>query len=369
MKLFEFFKKNKLSNLEWEQLKKYPEKISIVNFNKKWKGKEIWHCDIFTKWILFSYNIITFCCEGRPIKSLKPYNEEPISLSKYMQKLDEVLEDMQKDNNPCIGCRNLVKKIFPKYKLSEQIELFTIAHYTKCHINCAYCFLEHKNTDMQYNAEEAIQYFRYRDMVIPHAHVAWGGGEPTVSKYFEDNIKNISSFGYNQFINTTGIIFSENIMNGLENGNIEVRISVDSGTPETFKKIKGVDKFDIVWNNIKKYCKFPDRVQVKYILFEWNANENDIIGFVKKCKWAGVKNVILAPEMNAEHSFPKPPTKWNMNDKKVTDMAALLEYFMYKNNIILNQTDGLVFTKQHNIDIKKEFDRLSSNNIGENYEF
>lgn len=355
------YKKNISSETE---LKKFPEKIYIQEFNKKWAGKEAWFCDWFTKWIVFSYEDVTFCCEGREISSLKPPNIEPITLKNYLERLDMVLNDMQLENNPCIGCKQLVKKIIPEYKLYGQIESFSISHYTKCHIRCAYCFIPLKNLgykdDMKYNAVETINFFRNMNMVSDNAAIGWGGGEPTISKYFDKNIEAIKKMGYKQFINTTAVLFSETIMKGLQEGNISIQISVDSGSPQTYKKVKGVDKYEIVWTNIKKYCQFSNMVRVKYILFEWNANKIDINGFIEKCVWAGVKNVTVSPEMTAENCFPSNPTNWNMNNKKVTDMAALIKYLCKKNGLNLEPYIGVYWTKQHLEDIDIEFKRLNN---------
>lgn len=370
MKLFDIFKKNKLSYLESEQLKKYPEKIEIVNFNKKWAGKEAYYCDWFDKWIVLSYEDITFCCEGRPIKSLKPYNEEPISLSKYMQKLDEVLEDMQKDNNPCTGCKQLIKKRIPKYKLSKQIKSFSISHYTKCHLRCAYCFIPYKNldfkNDMEYDAMDIINYLDNMDMLSDNFEIGWGGGEPTISKYFDKNISEMLEKGYNIFINTTAVKFSDSIYNGMKQKKLSIQVSVDSGTSETYKKVKGVDHFDNVWNNIKKYADFPDNIRIKYILFDWNSNEKDISGFIDKCLWAGIKNITVSPEMTAENSYPIPAKNWKMNDKNVTNMAALIKYLAIKNSINIEPYIGVDWTEKHLKDIDEEFKILS--NRGKNNE-
>jgi hypothetical protein len=60
-------------------------------------------------------------------------------------------------------------------------------------------------------------------------------------------------------------------------------VSLDAGTRETFAKIKGLDLFDKVCDNLVRYSsKGP--VRLKYIILPGlNDNEADIDGFVALC--------------------------------------------------------------------------------------
>ena len=93
--------------------------------------------------------------------------------------------------------------------------------------------------------------------------------------------------------------------------------------------------FDIFKKNKLSYLeseqlkKYPEKIE--------------IVNFNKKLRI--IKNITLSIEMNAGHLFIKLLSKWNMNDKKITNIAALLEYSYIKNNSILNQTNGLILYK------------------------
>ena len=68
-------------------------------------------------------------------------------------------------------------------------------------------------------------------------------------------------------------------------------MSLDSGTRKTFAQIKGVDCFDKVKNNIRKYSK-NGRVVLKYIILP-NVNDNidDIKGFLSFAKEIGTDSI------------------------------------------------------------------------------
>ena len=65
-----------------------------------------------------------------------------------------------------------------------------------------------------------------------------------------------------------------------ENDNFSVQISVDSGTAETYCKVKGQNGFSIVWNTIRNYCRSGKRVFVKYIMFSYNSSHKEIDAFI-----------------------------------------------------------------------------------------
>jgi molybdenum cofactor biosynthesis enzyme MoaA len=72
-----------------------------------------------------------------------------------------------------------------------------------------------------------------------------------------------------------------------------IMISVDAGTRETFKRIKGIDAFDKVWENIKKYYDFGSRMLLKYIFVDENSNDTDVERFIKNVVNIGVSNIAI----------------------------------------------------------------------------
>ena len=54
-----------------------------------------------------------------------------------------------------------------------------------------------------------------------------------------------------------------------------MNVSLDSGSAEVYKRVKGVDGFDIVIDNLRKYDQVANKnIDLKYIIFDLN---NDII--------------------------------------------------------------------------------------------
>ena len=85
--------------------------------------------------------------------------------------------------------------------------------------------------------------------------------------------------------------FDEDIAQELhENPASFLNVSLDSGTAKTWYKVKGVNNFDHVIENLKKYSQsahHPEQVSLKYIILPGiNDSEEDFRAFVDfKKKW------------------------------------------------------------------------------------
>ena len=72
---------------------------------------------------------------------------------------------------------------------------------------------------------------------------------------------------------------------------VDINISIDAGTRETYKKIKTVDKFNELIENLKKYAKLPLLLRLKYILVRGiNDTKEEIENYINLMKEIGIKN-------------------------------------------------------------------------------
>ena len=84
---------------------------------------------------------------------------------------------------------------------------------------------------------------------------------------------------------TNSVRYSNAVEKFLKKGLIKIVTSIDSGTPETFKKIRGRPRFFNVFKNLKTYASIdPSRITVKYIFTDGNNNIDELQNFVKNCK-------------------------------------------------------------------------------------
>ena len=89
-------------------------------------------------------------------------------------------------------------------------------------------------------------------------------------------IRILHTNGRNVEILTSGIKYCKSIEDAFVNDKLKMVVSIDSGTKETYLKIKGVDCFDKVIENLRKYVLASDfakeNITLKYIIVD---KEND----------------------------------------------------------------------------------------------
>ena len=133
-------------------------------------------------------------------------------------------------------------------------------------------------------------------------HITIAGGEPSVAPEFDDLMKlfidnELSSIR----VLTNATKYSEVVEKGIEQGRVNIVVSVDSGTRETFIKVKRYDFYDKVWENVKKYASVQpqaDRVKTKFILIpDVNDTKDEIDAWISKSIDCGVKHLAFDVEM------------------------------------------------------------------------
>ncbi len=309
-------------------------KYKINKFNEKWAGKELLFCPRIYEDISFMSMAVLKCCHcsrmpySPPVVS--PFIFKNFNFDEYLTHLDRIMKSNQTVNAVCRGCKFLIKQVVPSLPYEKQITFFTINHFSKCNSNCIYCAIGRKTEDIKYRLLPIIKQMIKQKTINDNCLINWGGGEPLLCSEFEQIAKFFHKNKIRQAINSSGIEFSNVILDGLKDGSMSIQISPDAGTEETYKKIKRQDNFYRVWENIKKYAQYPDMLFVKYIFFSMSANENDVRQFIEKCKKAGVKHIVIDCESNSANN-PRSPFG-NITDE-IINLAILMKKLAIENNI------------------------------------
>ena len=91
---------------------------------------------------------------------------------------------------------------------------------------------------------------------------------------------------------TNATRFSDVIDYALGEKNAQIITSIDAGSSETFRVVRGANFYEKVFSNIQKYAKSnPNRVTIKYIIDGDNLSDNELTGFAGKVKSEGLENV------------------------------------------------------------------------------
>lgn len=136
-------------------------------------------------------------------------------------------------------------------------------------------------------------------------------------------------------MHTNAIRFSPAIGEVLRAGRGAINISLDSGTPETYRRVKGVDAFDKVVSSLRQYCDAASdtgQIHLKYIIFEANNAIAEIESFLSLCSSLHIKNIQLSfdfRELNADALSRKSLLAAAFLQRRAKDMGLVcLPFFL-----------------------------------------
>jgi tetratricopeptide (TPR) repeat protein len=275
---------------------------------------------------------LAFCCvshtRGKDSAVAGAFHGGPVPIDFVLARRHQLIQENQTGaDNSCGGCPELERRSWPA---SPWIfRTLVIGNHTVCNQKCGYCALAIANFEMSaysYMAEPAIDSLMANGWLPPDAYVVWGGGEPTLSREFSRIMAKLSatSYRFNILSNVTRVM--PVLVDALRQGRCDLVTSVDSGTPETFYRIKymsdgpvmvqGRPAFDIVWDNISKYTEASsETVIVKYVFTLQNIADADIAGFIEQCLAHRVTRILLSPEICDVLSGAVPAPVWEAINK------------------------------------------------------
>jgi molybdenum cofactor biosynthesis enzyme MoaA len=118
------------------------------------------------------------------------------------------------------------------------------------------------------------------------------------------------------WIYTNASVYNGKIGEMLAKGHSRIYPSIDAGTPETFARIKGVNLFDKVCENLYRYS-LDGLVHLKYIILPGiNDDDADIDGFIALCERLKIRDVDITRDMDRLDAF---------SDRTICTIARMLD--------------------------------------------
>lgn len=211
-----------------------------------------------------------------------------ITLERILNKKRQIEDDINRDSyEPCEGCPYIERF---EQKKEEKINYISIENYTYCNMKCSYCSPKYYGgRESLYDTYGIISELINGKHLGNQVHVVWGGGEPTLSpKFYEitndlignDNVSIVR-------VLSNSLRFSEGLNALISHNKIRLVTSIDAGTQEKFKEIRGRGEMKKVLENLKNYkksMKFSENLTIKYIITEDNCESEQLDGFVETLK-------------------------------------------------------------------------------------
>jgi wyosine [tRNA(Phe)-imidazoG37] synthetase (radical SAM superfamily) len=200
----------------------------------------------------------------------------------------KILKQIQnEENEDCKGCP-LIQKVKKEPEITSKVSHLSIEHHSVCNLRCNYCSeIYYGGKKSKYDVVKFISYLSRSNSLNDCDQVVWGGGEPTLDKSFGQILEEIHKYANPKIYHrvfTNAVKFSEPVYEFLKKNLIKITTSIDSGTQEKFKEIRGRPRFIEVFENLKKYSEIdPSKITIKYILTEDNKQKCELDSFVDSC--------------------------------------------------------------------------------------
>lgn len=274
-------------------------------YKEEYKSKKegyYYSCPWIEHGIVFFPHKLAFCCHsghsgGGHTLIRDNYSGQKINwerLNKIKEKF-RYFHKQGKINTTCTDCPFLEYK---KWEGGNYIENLYISHWTHCNSRCIYCYERQKPEEFHYNNYKVLpilQEMHNMGILKAGGMIYFGGGEPTILDEFEDLITFLlDKFYWGIRVHSSGIKYSPAMARAIEEVRGYMIVSVDAGSPEVYKKVKQVDCYDMVRENIRKYAlktNYKGRYLVsgKYIIIPGiNDNKEEIEKWLQANYDAGV---------------------------------------------------------------------------------
>lgn len=314
----------------------------IANFNLAIVGK-------------IGEDVVKICCDGDVANApALPLSSSPReTLERFMGMRQALLSHgMRGDRTKAIVCDGCGRYRRGEYHVSPLITYVNLGIYpSPCQCRCVYCTADKTFEDSPAVREGYERVFNLLEYGLKagafHPQAFWqiSSGEITIHPYRERLMAIMSN--KNGMFATNGFIYREEIGKILhENPGAHLQISIDSGTAASWKKVKGVDNFGEVVENLRRYhkmCTHPGQIMIKYIILPGiNDTEEDFTQLVGLMKELDAPNLQVSYNFFAEHR--------GIDLMKLLMSAAYLVAICHANGIY---ADARLYNHEHFLAIRE----------------
>ena len=230
---------------------------------------------------------IVACCTPKIAPKYNSSGNIEKDINILSEKCSEIISKLK--NGLQTTCDNCPELTYGMYLTNPKISILNLSSNFKndaCNFKCIYCSFDDRKTNTL--TKETSSYFDSAYDVLKTIGkdssiktIDLNNGEITCSPHCEEIINILKNNDFMGNILTNASIYKQGIADLLASRKFTIGASLDAGTAETFAKVKGVDCFDRVVKNLKKYAATGGTIYLKYVFLEnINDNINDIDHFL-----------------------------------------------------------------------------------------
>ena len=182
------------------------------------------------------------------------------------------------------NCRDCIDRKMKYYFSKQKLRRFNICGTVPCNYKCCYCCQDHEVYE-KFRGEayplsrKILHALEQEGLIDGDTCISIGAGEFTANVGGNELVAEMAG-KYPLLLLTNGYLFSLEAAGAIKQSGA-ILCDLDAGTPESYRKIKGVDGFKQVSEHIREYAKYGPII-LKYILLEgMNDSPEDLEGFFK----------------------------------------------------------------------------------------
>ena len=258
-------------------------KDRIINYEIYEYGPSCWFLDNHV--VLRKSKMLLCCSPGEANPSPVTFINENDTASQHVKKLIDLRNRIKKQISEgmpceCTGCPNLEQTWF---RANHKVEMILLLFASPCNLRCIYCAQEGSLQTLEdfdgIHISNIVKSMMEENLVYFGTLINFATGEITVHPKRREILSSFN--GIRTQICTNGVVYDDVLVEHLKLGKSIINCSIDAGTRETYKKIKGADKFEIVCENLKRYSQFV-KIDLKYLFMDGeNDDDNNIDGFIR----------------------------------------------------------------------------------------
>lgn len=237
--------------------------------------------------------IFPCCGTQEPFYAEKNLDYSKISIEELMAKRKELYERIN-CGTACKGCERIIEKEENNIDIGK-IGYLSIGLFSTCNLRCKYCYFTHEELGKKLTPDRThllpfVKKLYEHGVLKNNVSIGIAGGEPTL---LEDLPETINYLSEKCTQSSLVLLSNSSISNRIEKFATDIKkckiqktlyTSIDAGTADTYKLIRGRDLFYAVKNNLIYYAKNNtfNNIILKYILMldHSNTSDKDIFGFL-----------------------------------------------------------------------------------------
>ena len=200
-------------------------------------------CPLADANLVMSGNALFSCCseDGKLIPPRVEYNGDiREALTEFISMRKGLLNSISEGRfSSCTGCHEIKNSFHP---LHPRIRTLSYGDGGVCNFKCSYCITGASGAKGSYDRDidlsEALRALKEMGAPLENMMLEFGSGEPTLHRERERYYKAMSEVG-TVLVLTNGSVFDAALAERMSKGGFSICVSIDAGTRETYKKIKG----------------------------------------------------------------------------------------------------------------------------------